>query len=389
MTQAAIPDVELSEQALLAEASRATGGLSDFGDDSFREPLRVLLESLNGEARLNKAGRFGRFQRMTQLLMQRLLLEDLVKRHPDILEEQIRQPIFILGLQRTGSTKLQKILATDPKWHTPLLWEALSPAPLPGEPVGDPSMRIAIAQQFADMIYTVAPEAWPGHPMIPCEVEEETFAVEMSFRWTVPATFANVPTYIKWVEAHTVVPTYRYLKLILQVLQWQKGAERPWILKSPWHIGFLAAILEVFPDASIVQTHRDPLVAIASSCALMYAGLRLSTDDPDKKEHGANVLTMMSREMNRHLAQRDAIRDPTLDVQFERIRDDAVAVARQICAARNWELDAAAAARIRRWEADNPQHKHGRFVYSPEEFGLTRENVTNALRDYCRRFGFA
>ncbi|MET0660385.1 MAG: sulfotransferase, partial [Steroidobacteraceae bacterium] len=283
MTEFEIPEVQLTERALLAEATHASGGLTDFGDETFKEPLRVLLAALNCEARLHKAGRFGRYQRMTQLLVQRLLLADLVKRHPEIHEQKIRQPLFVLGLQRTGSTKLQKVLATDTRWHTPVLWETLSPAPLPGEQRGDPGMRIAVAKQFVDMVYAIAPEVWAGHPMMPEEVEEETFAVEMSFCWTVPATFANVPSYIDWVEAHTAVPTYRYLKLIIQAWQWQRGTERPWILKAPWHIGFLDAILEVFPDASIVQCHRDPLYAIASSCALMYAGLKLSTEGLDKK----------------------------------------------------------------------------------------------------------
>jgi Sulfotransferase family len=386
----AIPDVDLSEAALLAAASEAAGGLADFGEDSFRKPMTVLLDCLNGEAKLNRLGRFGRFHRTTQLLSQRLLLTDLVKRHPEIREQQIKRPLIITGFQRTGSTKLQRLLAADSRWHTPFLWEALSPAPLPGEPSGDPSMRIAVAKAFTAALYTMAPEAMAGHEMVAEEPEEETFAVEMSFRWTVPATFAHVPSYIDWVEANTAVPTYEYLKLILQALQWQRGGvEKPWNLKAPWHIGFLDAILEVFPDASIVQCHREPLAALASSCKLMYFGIQISSDSIGKHEHADYVLAMMSREMIRHLEQRDSLnKDPTLDVRFENIRGDALEVARKIYAERGWQLSAEAESAMKRWEANNPQHKHGKFNYSAKEFGLTRERVYGALEPYCRRFGF-
>jgi hypothetical protein len=384
------PDVQLSEAALFAAASEAAGGLTDFGEESFRKPLGVLLGCLNGEAKLNQLGRFARFQRTTQLLTQRLLLTELVRRHPEIRDQNISRPLIITGLQRTGTTKLQRLLAADPRWHTPLLWEALSPAPLPNEPPGDPSMRIAVAKAFTDALYTMAPEAMAGHSMSAESPEEETFAVEMSFRWTVPATFAHVPSYIEWVEAHTAVPTYQYLKLILQALQWQRtGGDKPWNLKAPWHIGFLDAILEVFPDASIVQCHREPLEALASSCKLMYSGIRISSDCFGKHEHATYVLNMMSREMNRHLGQRDALaKDPTLDVRFEDIRDDAVGVARKIYAERGWKLSADAETAMRQWDMQNPQHKHGKFPYSAEDFGLSRERVYTALAEYCRRFGF-
>lgn len=381
--------LEMRDTALMAAASAAAGGLNDFGDDDFREPLRVLIDAVQREGGLSEAGLQGWQQRTVQLLTHRLRIAALVRVHPEILEEPIERPLIIVGLQRTGTTKLQNVLACDPRWNTPFLWEALFPVPFPGEEPGDPTPRIEAARAWQRAFYEMAPEVFAGHPMIADRPEEETFAVEISFRWTVPATFATVPSYIRWVETHSAVPTYRDLRRTLQVWQWQRGTRRPWLLKAPWHIGFLDALLEVFPDADVVQTHRDPLDSVASNCALMYLGLSMGRPDLDRLEHGRSVLAMNAREMREHLRQRDALaRDPTIDVMYRDVVRDVTGVVRRIYAARGESLTAEVEARIRDWERDNAQHKHGKFVYRAEDFGLTRENVAVAFGEYCRRFGF-
>ena len=267
--------LEMNEAALLAAASEIAGGLRDFGDESFREPLRVLIEAVVKEGKLSPEGLFAWQQRTVQLLTHRLRIQELIQRHPEILDEPIERPLIIVGLQRTGTTKLQNVLACDDKWNTPFLWEALFPVPFPDETPGDPRPRIEAARAWSKALYEAAPQAFAGHAMFAEEPEEETFAVEISFRWTVPATFVTVPSYIRWVETHSAVPTYADLRRTLQVWQWQRGTRRPWLLKAPWHIGFLDAILAVYPDADIVQTHRDPFDSVASNGALMYFGLSM------------------------------------------------------------------------------------------------------------------
>ncbi|MET0545065.1 MAG: sulfotransferase [Caulobacterales bacterium] len=380
--------LEMNEAAFLHAASAANGGLTDFGGDEFREPLRVLLKSLDEEAQMLPQALFGVQQRILQLLGLRLGMADLFKKHPEILDEPIERPLIILGLQRTGTTKLQNVLACDERWHTPFMWEALFPVPFPGEQKGDPSPRIAAARQWTEMFYSAMPEAMAGHAMVADQTEEETFAVELAFRWTVPAIYGMIPSYIKWVEEHSCVPTYQDLKRTLQALQWQRGSRKPWLLKAPWHIGFLDSLLKVFPDATIVQCNRDPFESVPSNCALMYLGRRGGRPDLDKKVHGADVLAMMGREMTMHLKQRDALgaKDPTIDVPYKHIVKDSVGVARRIYAARGEApLSTEAEQAIRDWEANNVQHKYGKWEYTAEEYGVTRENLAEAFAEYYKR----
>lgn len=379
--------LDMNETAFLAAASAANDGLTDFGDESFREPLRVLIDAINTEAQLIPEGLFGWQQRTLQLLSHRLRMQELIRQHPEILDEPIARPLFIVSLQRTGTTKLQKVLACDERWNTPVLWEAMFPVPFPGETPGDPTPRIEAAKAWTDMLYQIAPQIRAAHPMFAEEVEEETYAVELSFRWTVAAISAKIPRYIDWVETHTAVPTYADLKRTLQVLQWQRGKRRPWLLKAPWHLGFLTALVEVFPDATVVQCHRDPYDSVPSNCALMYLGRSMGRPSLSKLEHGTDVLAMNGRQMATHFAQRDALgkNDPTIDVHYKEIVSDAVGVVKKIYAARGETLSSTAEQRIRNWEHDNAQHKFGKFEYSAEEYGITRENVAAAFAEYYQR----
>lgn len=385
---AGLPLIAMDVDAFLAAASVANEGLTDFGDADFREPLGVLIAAVKDEAELTPEGFYGWQQHVLKLLGNRLRIEALIAEHPEIADQPVARPLIIVSAQRTGSTKLQNVLACDPRWHTPLLWEAMFPAPLAGEQPGDPGARIAATRGWTEMFYAMAPEAMQLHAMAAEAVEEETFAVEMSFRWTVPAVLAMIPSYIRWVETRGCVPTYRDMKRILQVLQWQRGSVKPWLLKSPWHIGFLDDLLEVFPDATIVQCHRDPAESVPSNCALMYLGRRMGRPTLDKAEHGRDVLGMMEREMAAHLAHRDA-RGPgdwIVDVPYREIVSDAAGVVRRIYAARGEVLPGEVAEAIGAWEAENRQHKHGRFPYTLEEYGLTADAVDAGFRDYKTRF---
>ncbi|MET0987169.1 MAG: sulfotransferase [Steroidobacteraceae bacterium] len=380
--------LDMNEASFLAAAIPASGGLTEYGDESFREPLRILIASIRDEARMNPQGLFGWQQRTLQLLTLRLQMQDLVRRHPEILHEPIERPLIMVSMQRTGSTKLQKMLGCDEYWNAPLFWEILFPVPFPGEKAGDPTPRIAAAKEWLKMFYAGMPEARSGHAMVAEETDEETFAVEMSFRWTVASIHGMIPSYIRWVEEHTAVPTYQDLKRVLQALQWQRGIRKPWLLKAPWHIGFLDSIMKVFPDATVVQCHRDPFESVPSNCALMYLGRRVGRPTLSKLEHGADVLAMMGRQMATHLQQRDALgdKDSTIDVHYKDIVGDAIGVARKIYAARGETLDADAEQSMRDWERDNAQYKHGKFEYTAEEYGITRESVAAAFAHYYKRF---
>ena len=263
---------DFEADALLAEASQRSGGLTEFGDASHRVALPVLLNSLNEEAKLSDAGRHLLRQRIVELLTNRLRVEDYCKRHPSILEERIEKPVVIVGLPRTGTTLLQRVLSCDPRLYPMLWWESRHPVPLADAALGEPDPRIALAKAEVRMMIEAMPQLLSIHPLDAEQADEEVMLMEHSFHSAFDA-FGNVPGYMAWQAEQDPAQAYAYLKKLLQFLQWQKRrrgvtAER-WVLKTPNHLPTMAALFEVFPDATVIQCHRDPLQTIPSLCSFI------------------------------------------------------------------------------------------------------------------------
>jgi hypothetical protein len=264
---------QLTVESLLSAASAKTG-LSDFGDKSFLEPMSVLIDALTNEASLSVGGIYGQYQRILDLLVNRLRVEDALKKHPQILDEKIENPVVIVGLPRTGTTMLHRIMASDSRFFAPLWYEVRNPALFPceetewqpGSAGKDP--RITDAEEQVAVMLQLAPELLKIHPLDPVGADEEIMLLEHSFFSTTPPAFASVPSYTKWLQTHDNTPGYRYLKVLLQYLQWQKrqagqNAQR-WLLKAPHHLHNMKELFAVFPDAKVILTHRDPLQTIPS-----------------------------------------------------------------------------------------------------------------------------
>ena len=269
--------VSLDEHAVIDDARRKAG-LGDFGDESFRVPMRVLLASLEKEAALTPIGRFVQRQRIVDILVNRLRAEDHFKRYPEILEEKIAPPLVIVGLPRTGTTMLHRTLAADPRWYSVLWYECRNPSPFPGTGSGSRDPRIADAEAQVHAMIEGSPELAAIHPLDALAPDEEILLLEHSFSSTTPEAAANVPSYGRWLNEQDQTAAYVYLKKLLQFLQWQKNkagseAER-WVLKTPHHLGFMDVLFAVFPDAHVVQTHRDPLETIHSLASMINAGVR-------------------------------------------------------------------------------------------------------------------
>ena len=256
------------EEALLAEA-RKTAGFDDFGDDGFLTPLRVLLASLAEEAPLNDVGRATIRGRILESLVVRLRAEDWFVRHPEIGDEHIEAPLVVVGLTRTGTTMLQRILGSDPRHYAALWWEVRHPTPFPGTSFSEPDPRIPVAVEEVRMILEASPEQAAIHPWNALAPDEEIMLLEHSFLSHVPESFCHLPTYRSWLNEQDFTPAYEYLTKLLRFLQWQKkrrGDERGrWVLKTPGHLGYLDVLFKVFPDAHVIQTHRDPLQTIPSA----------------------------------------------------------------------------------------------------------------------------
>jgi hypothetical protein len=380
----------LDEASILAEA-RERAGLSEFGDDSFREPLRRMLHALDTEAHLNEAGRAAQRERTVGLLVNRLRIEDWLARHPEILDERIGAPIVIAGLPRTGTTLLHRLLSCDPGLYAGLWYELRNPAPFPGSDWRREDPRIADAEEQVKQVLASVPELATIHPWDHRGADEEIMLLEYTFLSTMPEAGANVPEFGRWIARQDQRPAYRYLERMLKFLQWQKRAKGQradrWVLKAPYHLGFVDVLFEVFPDARVVQTHRDPLETIPSISSMNYALWRLAADDPDPVAVGRQWGEKFRAALERCMELRDSrFPDRFVDVWYRDVQRDPMAEVRRIYAWLGRTLTPEAEAGMRRWLVDNARDKRAPHRYDLATFGFTREQLERDFAAYRARF---
>jgi hypothetical protein len=383
-----IARTSLDEASLIA-ASRRESGLDDFVDESFREPLRRLLASLEEEAHLHPLGRMLLRQSLVRALVNRLRLEDLCKRHPEMRELPVREPVFVLGLQRTGTTMLHRLLTCEPALRPLLSWEALNPAPFPGAAARggrDPRMRLAeIAERG---LRYLAPEFFAIHPVEAHAPEEDVLLLDLSFMSPTADATLGVPRYTAWLRATDQRPAYRYFRRAIQLLLWQRSGR--WLGKTPHHLENLDALLDVFPDAKIIHTHRDPVRVVASFASMIAHGRAIFSDRVDAHEVGAELAEKAVRAVTRAMEVRDrAPASAFLDVAYPGLLADPLKEIRRIYDFLGLPLLPATEASMQRWLAANPQNKRGVHRYRLEDFGLDRAQLERSFEPYRQRFGVA
>jgi len=379
----------LETEAILAEAQRRTG-LSDFGDPAFREPLERLLRSLREEARLNAVGRAMQFERNVGLLVNRLRTEDAYCRHPEIAEERIERPLVIVGLARTGTTMLHRMMASDPRWLALLWYESRNPAPFPNSGGAEVDPRITDAEAEVAMMLEGSPDLIAVHPMDAHAPDEEIMLVEHAFTSWNPEAFCRVPAYSAYLDATDLAPGYRYLVRLLKFLQWQKRRRGEtatrWVLKAPYHLGSLDALFAVLPDTRVVMTHRDPVQTVPSFASMIRTLYVLGSDSIDPLEIAAHWGEKWARALERAIAARAKREDRFLDIHYEDLVADPMAQVQRIYAHAGLELTAQAEAQMRRWAVENERDRRPVHAYTLEEFGYTREGLRRDFAAYCDRF---
>jgi len=383
-----VPPISLREGDLLNAARRSTG-LSDFGDDDFREPLRRLLSCLETEADLTLLGRVAARRDLTGLLISRLLLEEDRKRFPGIAAERITAPIFIIGLPRTGSTALHHLLAQDPETRAALAWEVMYPSPPPRRATYSTDPRIARAAGQLRWLDWLAPDFRAIHP-VGAQLPLECIAImSASFRAMRFQTTYNVPGYEKWLAEQDMRPAYAFHRRFLQHLQWgAPGAQ--WVLKAPSHVFAFDALLDTYPDARIVQTHRDPVAAVASVASLSSVLHRAFSRRREPTLFGREVTDRWSAGLNRTVELRRIGRvaaDRLADVHHHELLADPMGVVKRIYGQFQMPLTVAAADRMRTFLAENPPGKHGRHRYALDTFGLDAQDLAKRFKTYCEHFG--
>ena len=374
---------------MLAAASAETG-LNDFGDGEFREALTRLVDSTNKEIALSAMGAMAFKGEVHRTLVNRLRFAADLKRHPEILNEQIDDPIIITGLPRTGSTKLQRMMAADPESHSLKFWQMMNPAPFPDAVTGIEDPRIETGRQTLEIMNQLAPGFGQSHPTQFDDVDEEVFLQMFTFKCMLTYLSHPAPAYFDWLMTQSLRGTYRYMKQMLQYIQWQNGGwqQRPWIMKSPVHVANLDLLLELFPNATIVVTHRDLNKVLPSFCRLMGHSWKIKTDNVDPLVLGQMSLTLWSGELKKHLQQRQSLgsKIQLMDVSYDDVKNNAIGAIARIYNLAGRELTPSRRQAMLAWEAKNPQHQQGGYSYKLEDYGLTREAISTAFSEYQQRF---
>jgi len=361
----------LGEPALLEKACRLTG-LDDFGDESFREPLGVLLQALHTDARLNLVGRIAAHNDVLRLLCNRLRLVGDRKRHPGIPDQVISRPLFITGLPRSGSTLLHALLAQDPALRVPATWEVMYPSPPPERARIHSDPRLARTARDLKWLELLMPDFKRVH-LIDARLPQECIAItEMAFMSYVFESMFFLSSYRQWHEDVDKVPAYEFHRGFLQHLQWRCPGSR-WVLKAPCHLMALEALFQVYPDAGIIMTHRDP-VKVLGSCTSFTEVLRSPfTDVVDRKTIGVDVRDRW--EKGSHLAvrfrqRREVLSGRFFDIMYLDFIRDPIGLIRSLYEHFEMHLTKEAEQAMLRFLRENPQHKHGVHRYALEDYGL-------------------
>ncbi len=374
------------EPGALLDRARTETGLDDFGDRAFEEPLGVLVQALVETARLSPVGRVMLHTQLVQLLKNRLLLTDLLSRHPEIHDIDVVAPIVIAGLPRTGTTHLHNLLAADPALRYLPYWESIEPIPTPGTEGAEPDPRLERTKQgvwFMDLAMPLFPLM---HEITPWAAHEEIHLLAIDFSTMFFETLAYVPDWATYYRAHDQTPHYRYMRTVLQALQHLTGDQR-WVLKSPQHIEQFGPLLEVFPDATFVVTHRDPVNIVTSMATMVAYTARMNVDTVEPAVLGnywADRIEVMLRACAR---DRDLLpAAQTIDVRFDEFMADDLAMVRRIYALADQPFEGPAEAAMAEYLAAHQRGRLGRIDYRADEVGLDEDELRTRFEFYVERF---
>jgi Sulfotransferase family len=390
-----LPLVSLDPAALLTEAERRTE-LTDFGDDVFgngvfRVGLERLCASWENDADLTLLGRIIARRDALRLLENRLRMTQVWRRNAEIGHGRIEAPIFILGLPRTGTTILHDLLALDPASRVPMTWEVMHPWPPPERASFDRDPRIAVVEKHYAGVDALLPGFKTIHPMGARLPQECVALTAHDFATLIHLTTHRVPSYQIWLDRLDLRPVYASHRRQLQYLQWRCPGDR-WVLKSPGHLWALDALLTVYPDARIVQTHRDPLRVLASLVSLIATLRGLASSSIDPHEIARDWSTRLADGLEHTMAVRErCLADETrvFDLHFRDFVGNELACIRRLYAHFDLELSPGVQGRMQAFLRDHPADAHGSHTYDLAGTGLDGATERGRFARYQDRHGVA
>jgi hypothetical protein len=378
------PDPLLKKDELMAAAKQGCG-LHDFGRDFWDEPLERLIHSLNYEANLHPIGLYISRKRIINLLGVRLRAEHWFKTYPEILEQEVLSPMVIVGLQRTGTTKLHRLLTADPDNRVLRSWEAINPAPFKLHMNGK-DKRIKIAKTSEKALRYMTPGFFAIHPVEHSAPEEDILLLDVTFLSTTPEATTHVPSYSDWLEKTDQSHAYEYGSRLLRLLQWQQPGKR-WVLKSPHHLEFLPLIEKHYGDPHFIWTHRDPNECIPSFLSMVSHSRSIFTDDVKVQRLTGHWVRKTAYMLEKGLAYRNEAegRGTFTDILYTDLVKDPLAQLAKIYE-RYGGISEQLRERFLLADSENPQGKYGIHEYSLSDFGLAEKTLEQKNRAYYSLF---
>jgi hypothetical protein len=369
----------------LMDRARADTGLDDFGEPSFLVGLQRLVDSIERHSELTDIGLAATEAHFVSLLASRLQIEDWYRRHPEIDDEIIRSPVFIVGLPRTGTTVLGNMLGLDVGTRSLRGWEALAPCPPPDIRMSD-DPRIHAYTRYIAFVRAQAPSIADAIPLNADAPEEDYTVLDLTFACFGMNGRYHVPDYEDWALAEDnpeVDAAYRYHRRVLKLLQWKTPAAR-WSLRTPVHSACMRPLLKAYPDARFIWTHREPAKVIPSICSLINLTRKIYMVDSYPAVLGERQLEQWAVSMERLLRDRSAIGDDRFfDIYHRDLIEDPQHCLRRLYAWLGWEFSADFSARLAAWQRAYPKGDH-----RPDAalFGLDAAKIERRFAKYSRQF---
>jgi len=389
-------DIELSTESILAEA-RQLARLDDFGPEDFLERLQLACDEWNADSGITNFARLSSRNTLVMHATSRLLIQDRWNRHPEIFDEEIREPVIVVGMPRSGTTHLLNLLAADSRFRALPLWEAFEPVARPNEPASyDPEdARWQRCQAAWEGLQQLSPHIAAIHPMDPEHIHEELELMGPDFASYNYEWLNHSPRWRDHYYAHDQTPHYEYMKNVLRLLQWQdrqrlgdEAAGRRWVLKCPQHLEQLPVLTSVFPDATIAITHRDPVAVIQSAVMPLAYNQRVMRKTPMLQTlfaYWADRVEHLLRACVNDRPKLDSRR--AVDVPFSEFMADDLGMVRKIYAAANLPSTSQSQQEQADFIETHPRGKHGRVIYNLQrDFGIDPAALRQRFQFYFDAF---
>jgi len=378
-------DVPLDAAVLHAKAMADTG-LDDFGPDDYRDRLDVYLAALQDISGLTGPGIVNFHAQILQYLKNRLLLTDLLSRHPEIHDIELQPPVVIAGLPRTGTTHLHNLLAAAPTFRTMPYWESVEPFPLPAETGIEPDPRRTRMDVAVEFMNLVMPHFALMHEMTTDHAHEEIQLLANDFSSMLMETVSHVPSWRDYYVSHDQTTHYEYLATQLKAMQFLRGGRR-WLLKSPQHLEQLTVLDRVFPGSVVVFTHRDPVPVVLSMLAMLTYSARMHRTPVPVHEIAASWVDRLDAMLTALVRDRDVIdRERSIDVRFDDFMADEHGTVAQVYDVAGEPLTADVEEAISGYLAGHQRGRLGQVATSAQMFGLDEDELRARFTPYADRF---